>query len=264
MRGDSLTDWLSDGGLRRKTGTRWRTTRGGGCAPSSSSTRCCGRTPSGGPTSATTASCGPSTTTAPTSSRRARPPSPLLPPLPPHCSPSHTTYTHTTGTDHALLLYLPLLLRSAAARPCLAPLCAQRAGLHCCTGTCPSGRHQWQWQSAHVSLSIVHRRAFQCAPCAGAGRSGGDSRAHAVQGHLLPHLGGALLGEGAPSAARCTSHSALHVSFLKPCAPAGTSTTHTFCSPEALHFLCSRVASLWGSCAGSRVLRRRHRALRSP
>lgn len=50
--------------LHRRIATLWRTTRDGACARTSSSTRSCGRTPSGGLTSATTASCGTSTTTA--------------------------------------------------------------------------------------------------------------------------------------------------------------------------------------------------------
>ena len=43
----------------RKIGTRWRTTRGGGCGRSSSSTRSCGRTPSGGRISAMTVCAAP-------------------------------------------------------------------------------------------------------------------------------------------------------------------------------------------------------------
>lgn len=47
-----------------RTVTRWRTIRAGAFARTSSSTRSCGRTPSGGRTSVTTGSCGTSTTTA--------------------------------------------------------------------------------------------------------------------------------------------------------------------------------------------------------
>lgn len=93
----------------------------------------------------------------------------------------------------------------------------------------PHRRHPGGWCTARILLFVLCQ--FSCpanlpaadpppthpcdipAHCAGAGWRGGHPGAHAVQGHLLPHLGGPVLGEGLGCALAARGALAAHGCF---------------------------------------------------